>query len=43
MDRELNPEAHQVWPSAIQIPVHSEQLFTVLQIKKIRSKLGDHP
>ena len=30
MDRELNPEAHQVWLSAIQILVHSEQLFEEL-------------
>ena len=43
MDQELNPEKHQLWLSAIQILVHSEQLFVVFQIKKIQWKLEDHP
>ena len=43
MDQELNPEEHQLWLSAIQILVHSEQLFVVFWIKKIQSKPEDHP
>ena len=43
MDQELNPEKHQLWLSAIQILVHSEQLFVVFGTKKIQSKLEDHP
>ena len=42
MDQELNPEGHQLWLLAIQILVHSEQLFVVFQIKKIQWKLEDH-
>ena len=34
MDQELDPEEHQFWLSAIQILVHSEQLFVVFRIKK---------
>ena len=36
MDQELNPEEHQIL-------VLLEQLFVVFQIKKIQSKLEDHP
>ena len=43
IDQELKPEEHQLWLSAFQIFVHSEQLFVVFRIKKIQSKLEDHP
>ena len=43
MDQELNLEEHQFWLWAIQILVHSEQLFIVFLIRKIQSKLEDHP
>ena len=43
MHQELNPEEHQFCLSATQILVHSEQLFVVIRIKKIQSKLEDHP
>ena len=43
MDQELNPEVHQFWLPAIQIPVHSKQLFVVFLTKKIRSKFESHP
>ena len=43
MGQELNPEEHQLRLSAIQILVLLEQLFVVFQIKKIQSKLEDHP
>ena len=37
------PEEHQLWLSAIQILVHSKQLFIVFSIKKIQLKLEDQP
>ena len=43
MDQELNPDAHQLWLSAIQIIVHSEEFTVAFRIKKIQSKLEDHP
>ena len=43
MDQELNPGEHQLWLSAFQIFVHSEQLCGVFRIKEIQSKLEDHP
>ena len=43
INQELNPVAHQLWLSAIQILVHSEGLFVVFWIKKILPKLEDHP
>ena len=43
MDQELNPEAHQLWLSATQILVRSDQLFVVFRIKKIWPKLEYDP
>ena len=43
MEQELNPEEHQLWLSVIQILAFLEQHFVVFRIKKIQSKLEDHP
>ena len=43
MGQELNFEEHQLRLPAILILVLLEQLFVVFQIKKIQSKLEDHP
>ena len=43
MDQELNPQEHQLWMSAIQILVHSEQPFVVFRIRMIQLKLEDNP
>ena len=42
IDEEVNPEIYQLWLSAIQILVRSEQIFVVFETKKIGSKSEDY-